>query len=709
MIAGIGLSDGDFSNTTETVILTTDWQDYSLDLTATGFGDANSRVLFDLNGEAGEVYIDDVSLVVASGGGGGGGGPSANVDFESGSPMFNNFDGGLSAAIPNPDASGLNTSSIVVEMQKGPGQPFGGSTYDLGGSVALADGDSYTMLVRSQRPVRVTFKLEGLDVERAVWHSGSGTWEELCFDFSGVSGNVTGYTFIFDNGIVGAADTEPANWTFEYDDIQQTSSACPAIPAHDSGLLTNGDFESGVSPWLAGVTDPIAAANIANVGGNNVYFADITSPDPGAPFAVNLSQKLTITPDATYTLTFKARASVARTIIAGIGLSDGDFSNNSTTVNLNTGWQDFELELEATGFGDANSRVLFDLNAEAGEVYIDEVSLVEVPPFDSGLLTNGDFESGTSPWLAGVTDPIPASSIIDDGGNNVYFADITSPDPGAPFAVNLSQKLTITPDETYTLTFKARSNVARTIIAGIGLSDGDFSNNSTTVNLTTDWQTFTLDLEATGFGDANSRVLFDLNAEAGEVYIDDVSLVVATGGGGGTGGGAGGDLAVDGGFEAQGAAGSLSEPWFAFAEGGVVSVSNVNANGGTYSVRLQADATDGSPSFPQVKIERVGAGTVTGGESVTVSFDVIDVDTAGAGKVFVAELFTERADPPGGADNEVLLGGYDLTGTWTTRTFTTALGADATNGVSLLFKADCGANTACTMDVFIDNVSIVVN
>jgi hypothetical protein len=27
--------------------------------------------------------------------------------------------------------------------------------------------------------------------------------------------------------------------------------------------------------------------------------------------------------------------------------------------------------------------------------------------------------------------------------------------------------------------------------------------------------------------------------------------------------------------------------------------------------------------------------------------------------------------------------------------------------VSLLFKADCGANPVCTMDVFIDNVSIV--
>ena len=88
---------------------------------------------------------------------------------------------------------------------------------------------------------------------------------------------------------------------------------------------------------------------------------------------------------------------------------------------------------------------------------------------------------------------------------------------------------------------------------------------------------------------------------------------------------------------------------------------------------------------------------------------MIDVDTAGVGKVFVAEFFTERADPPGGATNEVILGGYGLTGSWQTLTFSTNLGADAANVVSLLFKADCGANTACTMDVFIDNVSIEVN
>jgi hypothetical protein len=166
---------------------------------------------------------------------------------------------------------------------------------------------------------------------------------------------------------------------------------------------------------------------------------------------------------------------------------------------------------------------------------------------------------------------------------------------------------------------------------------------------------------------------------------------------------AGGGLVPDGGFEAAGAAG-LQPPWFVFENGGTVSVSDITSNGGTYAARLQADASSGAASFPILKVERLGAGSLTNGGPVTVSFDAIDVDNVGVGKVFVAEFFTERSDPPGGATNEVLMGGYGLSGVWQTYSFNTNLGADAAGGVSLLFKADCGANPACTMDVFIDNV-----
>ncbi len=302
----------------------------------------------------------------------------------------------------------------------------------------------------------------------------------------------------------------------------------------NGGLVSNPDFEAGKDPWLAGVGGPIGDENVIvdpDDADNMVYFVDVTAA--GAPFAVNLSQRgIFITPDETYTLTFKARSNVARTMLAGIGLSGGSFANVNQSVNLTTEWQTYTLTLTAAGFGDGDSRVLFDMGAEVGEVYIDDVSLfVAVPQFDGGLVRNADFEWGTIPWLRGIDVPAPPEDVIEDAlnpGNFVYFRNVTAADPGQPFLVNLSQRgITITPDETYTLTFSARSNVSRTMLAGIGLSGGDFSNTVAPVNLTTAWQDYTLELTATGFGDADSRVLFDMNAENGEVYIDNVRLVVA--------------------------------------------------------------------------------------------------------------------------------------------------------------------------------------
>ena len=148
------------------------------------------------------------------------------------------------------------------------------------------------------------------------------------------------------------------------------------------------------------------------------------------------------------------------------------------------------------------------------------------PPFDSGLLTNGDFEAGVEPWFGNAANV----QLID--GNFVNFADVAA--AGQPFAVNLSQSVAITDGETYTLTFKARSNRNRTIIAGIGLNEAPFTDVSEPVNLTPDWQTFQYDLTAT-FGNPASRVLFDMGADTGQVIIDDVSLFVEGEGGPGAG------------------------------------------------------------------------------------------------------------------------------------------------------------------------------
>jgi hypothetical protein len=237
--------------------------------------------------------------------------------------------------------------------------------------------------------------------------------------------------------------------------------------------------------------------------------------------------------------------------------------------------------------------------------------------------------------------------------------------------------------------------------AGTNVALSSYAPVSTTGN----WATYAVplaDFTATDFSAAANLGFWNPKDGSdalafGMLYVDDVYLSTE---------GSSGALVPDGGFEAAGVSG-LQPPWFVFENGGTVTISNANSNGGTYAARMQADASSGAASFPILKVERLGEGTFTGGEAVTISFDAIDVDATGIGKVFVAEFFTERADPPGGATNEVILGGYGLSGAWQTYTFNTNLGADAAGGVSLLFKADCGANPVCTMDVFIDNVSIV--
>lgn len=139
----------------------------------------------------------------------------------------------------------------------------------------------------------------------------------------------------------------------------------------------------------------------------------------------------------------------------------------------------------------------------------------------NGTLVNGDFEAGAEPWTVGVgTDPAPVVTV--DG--NTYYSTMVDT-AGDVFSVNLSQTgLNIVPGTNYILQFDAWSDRDRTIVAGIGLSGGDFSNASVPVNLTMDVQTFTLNLNANGFGDMNSRVLFDNGGEVGMVNIDNVSL-----------------------------------------------------------------------------------------------------------------------------------------------------------------------------------------
>ena len=134
----------------------------------------------------------------------------------------------------------------------------------------------------------------------------------------------------------------------------------------------------------------------------------------------------------------------------------------------------------------------------------------------SGLITNGDFEQGTFLWEGN------AAQVENVDGSNVNSSFNDRSDN--PWDVNLFQKLAITEGATYQLSFRAKSDRTRTMIAGIGLNEEPYTNVSQLVNLSISWQKFNLELAASNFGRTNSRVFFDMGDDTGWIYLDDVVL-----------------------------------------------------------------------------------------------------------------------------------------------------------------------------------------
>lgn len=155
--------------------------------------------------------------------------------------------------------------------------------------------------------------------------------------------------------------------------------------------------------------------------------------------------------------------------------------------------------------------------------------------FSQELVTNGNFENGTTGWIGS------ALNVIDDGsGNHLNAANVVA--AGNAYDANISNVLTITNGTSYVFSFDAYSDRNRTMIAGFGENHGPYNSTTVTPTLTTTKQRYSYILTANGYGDANCRVLFDMGAAVGYVAIDNVSLQIVSS----TNDGTLSDLKVDG-------------------------------------------------------------------------------------------------------------------------------------------------------------------
>ena len=153
-------------------------------------------------------YYDDVSLIDANGT------ASSLEDFEGAAPAFEAFGGNFTQVIANPDASGLNTSSMVAESTKQNGSEiWAGSYFDVDTPIDFATYPSISVKTWSPA-VGAVIKLkfenqadaqESFEVD--LTSTVAEDWETLTYDFSAApAGTYNRVVLFFDFGVSPAGD-----------------------------------------------------------------------------------------------------------------------------------------------------------------------------------------------------------------------------------------------------------------------------------------------------------------------------------------------------------------------------------------------------------------------------------------------------------------------------------------------------------------------
>ncbi|MEM7610691.1 MAG: hypothetical protein AAF270_03365 [Pseudomonadota bacterium] len=517
------------------------WEELCFDFTGDTAGPQTNAITFifdnGVNGDAANdadnwtFYYDEIEQV-ASCGGGGGGGPTAPIttDFEAGGTFtFSDFGGGVAMTAGNPDATGINTSATVAQFQKFAGEVFGGSTLELPGPVDFSQGEAYQIKVYATREVDVLFKLDGLDQERTVTHTGSG-WEQLCFDFTGTtSGNpAVSFTFIFDNGTAGEAATDPGNWTFYADDIVQSAS-CPTVPETASLPI---DFEQAANTYVfrdGGGFGGGLGSVVANPDSNGNTSAQVARMEK---FAGEVFGGTTLDLGGTINLAantvFSMNVLSSRTVPVLFKLEGGPIGE-ITANHGGTGWEQLCFDFGAlSGNGVDGITFIFD-NGVAGAAatdpgnwtfYFDDIARGSSCPGSGGgggTPTGAaiDFESPTTgagfTWSVFENVDNPALEIIanpDATGANTSgtVARFTARQAGQPFAGTITNDLpTFTLDASNAfVTIK----VWKSVISDVGIKFENGTQGSTGEiripnTVTNQWEELTFDFTGV-IGDPNN-------------------------------------------------------------------------------------------------------------------------------------------------------------------------------------------------------------
>ncbi len=268
---------------------------------------------------------------------------------------------------------------------------------------------------------------------------------------------------ILDNVILSASTCATENCTNGIDDDGDGLADC-ADP--DCSIVLNGEFDNSTTNWavsnnVAGNSSTFTVDNTNQLTGKNSAKIDITAAS-GTEWHIQFLQVgRTIQAGKKYTLSFRAKASANRNISTAVDLGSSPYTTYFyQTLALTTAAQNYSYTFTASTTVTNNARILFNLAASTGIVYIDQVFLREacgeicnngidddgdgfVDALDTecntcsyvgqNLITNGEFDSGNT----GFTSDYIFTSMSNMCGNyGIYGVGSRISQVGAPLGCN---------------------------------------------------------------------------------------------------------------------------------------------------------------------------------------------------------------------------------------------------------------------------------
>jgi hypothetical protein len=643
--------------------------------------------------------------------------------------------------VDNPEVSGINDVDTKVGQITNVGANFENAFFNLDTPVDFATDKGVRLKLFSNQALPILLKFEDgteADVEDTQSHTGSG-WEELTFTLNS-SGS-------YNDMIIFVDGPGTAAGTFYVDDIEQVTGtvSTPCTPETTENIdPANGDinwtfltndasttFEAFGNTSGEIVDNPVIDA--VNSSCNVERFIKAAGCQTFAGLGTELATALDFTNPATnkvFTMKVLAETQVTEVTLRleRLPFPDTDPAvDRVATITQVGAWQELTFDFSDVNTGTYKSMIIyFERNQPCdGDVYyFDDIKQiaggvgVTCTPETSENIdpANGDIDwtfltndaSTTFEAFGNTAGEIVDNPVI-DAVNSSCNVERFIKAPGCQTFAGLGTELATALDFTNAATNKVFTMkvLAETQVTDVTLRlerlpfpDTDPAiERVASISQVGAWQELTFDFSDVDTGTYKSMIIyFERNQPCdGDVYyFDDIKQIA------GSGGGDPSNLAQNGDFETGDFTG-----WEVFENGGSITIDNVENNGGSFSGKIVATGSTAAGSNATLKQERKGAGTVSAGDTVEITFDYLGGATA-PGSVINIQIFGEV--DAGGVSFVENAPAPAFSGTWSSYTysFTIPGGADVSGGITLQFNSPCGAVDGCTSTLNLDNVVISI-